>query len=175
MLLQTSRLILEPCSFEHLELLSRDEAEFSRRFGYGVAPGYLEFPDSLVYSLKVLEDNPEPGPWLAPYLIVHREDGAVIGMGGYKSPPDDHGVIEIGYGIAPAYRGRGLATEFVRALVPNAFRYDEVKVVRAHTLPQFNASNKVLLNCGFRKNGDVLDPIDGKVWRWEVSRKEFSG
>jgi [ribosomal protein S5]-alanine N-acetyltransferase len=39
--------------------------------------------------------------------------------------------------------------------------------VRAHTRPTPNASTPVLTKCWFARVGDVVDPEDGPVWRWE--------
>jgi RimJ/RimL family protein N-acetyltransferase len=50
-------------------------------------------------------------------------------MGG--SPLAEHGVIKIGYTMAPSAQGRGYATEAVRALVAYAFGVLEADVVRA--------------------------------------------
>ena len=65
--------------------------------------------------------------------------------------------------------GEGYATEAAEALVIFAFSSDQVRVVRAHTLPEANASTRVLTKCGFRFIGEVIDPEDGLVWRWEES------
>ena len=35
-------------------------------------------------------------------------------------------------------------------------------------LPEANASGRVLAKCGFRRVGEVIDPDDGVVWRWEI-------
>lgn len=43
----------------------------------------------------------------------------------------------------------------------------QTRVVRAHALPEPNASTRVLTKCGFRFLGEVIDPEDGLVWRWE--------
>jgi RimJ/RimL family protein N-acetyltransferase len=40
----------------------------------------------------------------------------------------------------------------------------------AHTLPEANASGRVLAKCGLRFVGEVIDPEDGSVWRWERQR-----
>jgi len=53
------------------------------------------------------------------------------------------------------------------ALVRFAFASEHVQLVRAHTLPVSNPSTRVLLKCGFRDIGEVVDPEDGPVWRWE--------
>jgi RimJ/RimL family protein N-acetyltransferase len=77
------------------------------------------------------------------------------------------GAVEIAYGIVPGYQGRGYATEAAAALVTFAFGSGCVRLVRAHTLPTPNASTRVLMKCGFERAGEVMDPDDGVVWRWE--------
>ena len=62
---------------------------------------------------------------------------------------------------------RSNATEAAEGLASFAFGSGRVRVVRAHTLPEPNASTRVLAKCGFRYIGEVIDPEDGLVWRWE--------
>lgn len=106
-------------------------------------------------------------PWTHGFALVHRADDAVIGSCGYKGPPDAEGMVEIAYGVTPEHQGRGYATEAARAMTDWAFSSGRVGVVRAHTLAEANASTRVLEKCGFQKIGEVLDPEDGLVWRWE--------
>jgi hypothetical protein len=42
-----------------------------------------------------------------------------------------------------------------------------VRTVIAHTLPEENASTRALRGNGFAHAGEVIDPEDGRVWRWE--------
>jgi RimJ/RimL family protein N-acetyltransferase len=56
------------------------------------------------------------------------------------------------------------------ALAAFAFSSDQVRIVRAHTRPESNASTRVLTKCGFQHIGDVHDPEDKRVWRWEIHR-----
>lgn len=51
------------------------------------------------------------------YEIRLRETGVSIGGIGFHGPPDELGVATIGYGLTPGARGRGYATEALRALV----------------------------------------------------------
>jgi ribosomal-protein-alanine N-acetyltransferase len=108
--------------------------------------------------------------WTFGFGLAHRDSGRVVGQAGFKSPPTADGVVEIAYGVAPEHQGRGYATEAANALVDFAFSSGQVRVVRAHTLPEFNASTRVLTKCGFRRIGEVMDPEDGLVWRWENAR-----
>ncbi|HEU4995843.1 MAG TPA: GNAT family N-acetyltransferase [Gemmatimonadaceae bacterium] len=112
-----------------------------------------------------------PDPWLHGFRMIHRGSGTVIGQCGYKGPPDSDGVVEIAYGVDPAHQGRGYATEAAWAMTQYAFDSGVVRVVRAHTLPRESASTRVLTKCGFRFLGDVVDPEDGPVWRWELEQR----
>ena len=109
-------------------------------------------------------------PWTLGFAVVHRARATVIGSCGYKGPPDADGIVEISYGIDPDHQGKGYATEAAEALVIYAFGDSRVRVVWAHTLPEPNASTRVLTKCGFRYIGEVIDPEDGLVWRWERPR-----
>lgn len=106
-------------------------------------------------------------PWVHGFSLVRRDTGAVVGTCGFKGPPDADGAVEIAYGVDPDHRGRGYATEAAAALTAYAFTDLRVRVVRAHTLPEPNASTRVLTRCGFRPVGEVIDPDDGLMWRWE--------
>ena len=111
-----------------------------------------------------------PDPWTCGFVMVRREDGAPVGSCAYKAPPDANGMVEIAYGVDVEHQGRGYATEAARALTEFAFDAREVRVVRAHTLPEANASSRVLTKCGFEFLGEAIDPEDGLVWRWETRR-----
>ena len=85
----------------------------------------------------------------------------------FKGPPDRDGVVELAYGIDEPHRGRGFATEAAGALAGFAFASGLVRVVRAHTRIENDASARVLSRCGFIRVGEVVDPEDGPVVRWE--------
>ena len=106
------------------------------------------------------------------FSLVHRETGKEVGRCGFKGPPTADGTVEIAYGIDVDHQGRGYATEAAEALVCAAFESGRVHLVRAHTLPEENASTRVLRKCGFSFVGEVIDPEDGKVWRWERNKGE---
>jgi RimJ/RimL family protein N-acetyltransferase len=121
--------------------------------------------------LARLHASTSEDPWTHGFSLVHRGTGIAIGRCGFKGPPAGDGVVEIAYGVDSEHRGKGYATEAAEALVIFAFGSDRVRVVRAHTLPQANASTRVLAKCGFRYIGEVIDPEDGLVWRWEKHRE----
>ena len=117
--------------------------------------------------LALIEGSSPADPWIHGFNAVHRESGSVVGKCGFKGPPDADGVVEIAYGVDPEHQGKGYATEAAQGLVSYAFSHEPVRLVRAHTLPEPNASTRVLAKSGFRRVGEVIDPEDGLVWRWE--------
>jgi RimJ/RimL family protein N-acetyltransferase len=106
-------------------------------------------------------------PWIYGFSIVHRDDETVVGTCGFVAPPSADGVVEIAYGIAPEFQGRGYATEAAQLMTDYAFASGEVRTVMAHTRPEPNASTRVLTKCGFKRIAEVMHPEDGLVWRWE--------
>jgi RimJ/RimL family protein N-acetyltransferase len=112
-----------------------------------------------------------PGdPWTHGFAMVDRASGTLVGSCGYKGPPGPEGIVEIAYAVAPEHRGHGYATEAAQALVAFAFGAAAVSQVRAHTEPSNGASGRVLTKSGFTCVGEVVDPEDGLVWRWERTR-----
>ena len=106
-------------------------------------------------------------PWTLGFSLVHANSDTVVGSAGFKGPPTADGVVEISYGVNLDHQGKGYATEVAQALTTYAFSSGDVRLVRAHTRPEPNASTRVLAKSGFRRVGEVIDPEDGLVWRWE--------
>ncbi|WP_235734361.1 GNAT family N-acetyltransferase [Nocardioides alcanivorans] len=88
-------------------------------------------------------------PW-GSRLIVRGVDGLVCGSIGFYGPPtavDGIAEVEVGYGLVPDARGRGVATEALSAVCDAA---DRVGVrVRASVVPDNAASLRVLAKSGF--------------------------
>ena len=110
-------------------------------------------------------------PWVLGFSLVDQTADS-IGSCGFKGPPDADGMVEIAYGIALEHQNKGYATEAAAALVRFAFASGQVRVVRAHTLEEANASARVLIKNGFSSIGQVVDPEDGLVWRWETAQSD---
>jgi RimJ/RimL family protein N-acetyltransferase len=169
---ETVRLTLQPYTPEQLLALREGVSEFEERIGEGVRAGtglreFFVSDDVSPQWLERLRSAAGPDPWVFGFAVIHREDQCVIGAASFKGPPDDDGVVEIAYGIVPAYQGQGYATEAASALVAFAAERVDVCTIRAHTLPDNNASMRVLAKAGFQLVGEVIDEEDGLVCRWE--------
>ncbi|HEV2671072.1 MAG TPA: GNAT family N-acetyltransferase [Gemmatimonadales bacterium] len=172
--LEPPRLTLVACAPDHLIALREQPDRFHSLVGFPIAPGIHAFYDSNAVSAAWLEAlraaaGTPPDPWQYGFFIVETSTGTVIGSAGFKGPPDAEGMVEIAYGVDPSRQGQGFATEAAGALVRYAAADPRVRLLRAHTLPEANASTRVLRKCGFVHIGGVVDPDDGPVWRWERS------
>ena len=168
--LETPHLRLLPHSPSHLLALVESREQFEAQSELRAADGLREFFVSGEVSpewLSRLRASTATDPWVHGFVVVHRETGLAIGSAGFKGPPDDDGIVEIAYGIVPSHQGRGYATEAAAALVAYAIESGQARRIRAHTLPTPNASTRVLAKCELQYIGEVIDPEDGLVWRWE--------
>jgi ribosomal-protein-alanine N-acetyltransferase len=161
---------LWPYAPEHLLALLESEEAFHRGFGLRAARGLRDFYFSGAVSPKWLEQLRAArgaDPWTHGFAVAVPMIGQVIGSAGFKGPPGADGMVEAAYGIVPAWQGKGCATAALGKLIAFATADARVRKMRAHTLPENNASTRVLTKNGFTKLGEVNDPEDGRVWRWE--------
>lgn len=117
----------------------------------------------LVMARLVADGHLAPGEW-GPWQVIERETGLLVGGVGFKGAPDDEGVVEIGYGLAPVARGRGLAAEAVAALVEHA-RSRGVRAIRAEADAANEPSLGVLERTGFVR---VEDSAGVTWWRRDL-------
>ncbi len=162
---QLLALIEEPHNFEAIVALTPAEGLRGFYLSGDVSPQWLEAVRKSV--------GQGPDPWQRGFWVIEEASGQIIGRGGVKGGPEGDGQVEIAYGVVPSREGRGYATEAARALIHFASGDARVRLLRAHTRPEANASTHVLTKCGFVHVGDVVDPEDGPVWRWERSAQHI--
>jgi RimJ/RimL family protein N-acetyltransferase len=101
-------------------------------------------------------------PWIS-YLV--KDNNNYVGICSFKGKPINNSV-EIAYCTRPNYENCGYATKMCKKLIEIAQKENkEIKII-AKTLPEINASTKVLVKNGFINNGIILDADDGEVFEW---------
>ncbi|GAB2517354.1 GNAT family N-acetyltransferase [Nocardiopsis aegyptia] len=116
-----------------------------------------------------LMDDPHRAGWLA-HVAVDADAGgpsAAVGFASFHGPPDDHGMVEIGYAVAPEFRRRGYARGIVAALIARAATAPEVTTVRAAISPDNPASLAVIAGFGFEHVGQQWEKADGLEYLYE--------
>lgn len=160
---------LVPAELALLEAALDSDDALTEALGVEVVAGWNSFPGALKATRDAVAADPDSVAWGA-RLFVAEEPPRLVGWGGFKGRPTRRGEVELGYEIAPTEQGRGLATQAVRELIAEAHAAGEVRSVIAHTLPERNASTRVLEKSGFLHDETVEDPEDGTVWRWRLRR-----
>lgn len=108
-------------------------------------------PAGLVPGLGWPQPDDLVGLASSPATLLIAVDGAVAGGTGPHGVPDEQGVLEIGYGIAPAYRGHGVATTAVGRLCRRLFADPDVRAISAEML-EGNAPSWLLVErLGFQR------------------------
>ena len=165
---------LLPCDLALLELAVENPAALEERLGACIASNWADFVSAMRVSRDKLQANPELLGWWT-HLVFMGVPPMVVGVCGYTGPPAAEGVVEIAYGVAPSWRGKGVATLAAAELIRRAFGDEGVRVVCAHTLPEHNASTRILQKLGMKFVGYANDVDEGQVWRWELRRAEYGG
>ena len=102
-------------------------------------------------------------PWIC---YVATANDTIVGTCGFKAAPHQ-GRVEIAYFTFPDYEGKGIATQMARQLISIASAADSDVIVAAQTLPDRNASHRVLEKLGFVRIGTMDHPEDGLVLEWQ--------
>jgi RimJ/RimL family protein N-acetyltransferase len=114
-----------------------------------------------------------PGGWVQ-LSVEDRESGELVGDVGLSPAEEDPGVVKIGYTLAPAFQGRGYATEAVSALISYAFDRLGASVVRAYASAENLPSIRLAERVGMRLM-ERFERSDGEhVWfgvRYELPRE----
>ncbi|WP_285036414.1 GNAT family N-acetyltransferase [Plantibacter sp. ME-Dv--P-095] len=151
MTIHTARTTLEPIS----PALARRIVERDERDGDAWHPQY-PLADELG-PLRGHAASTDHDPVFTLYL-VRDAAGLAVGGFGFFGPPDSTGAVEFGYGLIPAARGVGLATEVVVAALAAARAHGASRAI-ADTDVANTASQRVLLKAGLaevRRSGSTV-------------------
>ncbi|MEZ4671947.1 MAG: GNAT family N-acetyltransferase [Anaerolineae bacterium] len=165
----TARLQLIPIEQQHREAFARGKSVLGAALNVTVPHGWPQFAEA--YLPFAAESGDSAASEWQSYFFIHQQEKVLVGSGGFYGEPDAESVVEIGYEIATEYWNKGFGTESVRGLINYAFAHEAVQAVRAHTLAEPNASNRLLQKVGMRHISSHVDPDVGQVWRWQINRQ----
>ena len=147
-ILTTDRLVLRPFVPADLDDLAPLHAEKSF-WWYPLRSG-MSRDDTEVFLERVIGRYESDG--FGVEAVLDRDSGAMIGWAGLAVPhflPDILPAVEVGWRLAPAARGRGLATEAGAAALGWAFTEGGLNCVVSIYEPANVASGQVMARLGF--------------------------
>jgi RimJ/RimL family protein N-acetyltransferase len=167
---ETERLTLTPLSPEQLQVSMDDFQQLESALGLKITDFHLSGPvrRAIVIKLAKMSSKSKEFAWYTYWLVIQRQENQAIGLIGYKGEPDNFNQVEIGYGIEPAFRKQGYATEAARGLMEWAFQQHPNVTVIAETDRDNKASQNVLQHLGFRLYRETALSL----W-WKCIQAEF--
>jgi aminoglycoside 6'-N-acetyltransferase len=153
--LRTARLTLRRFRAEDAAALAayRSDPEVARYQGW--EPPFLE-EQAAAFIASLEATHPDtPGEWFQ-LAVTERPSDALIGDIGIGPDGDDHRLARIGFTLASAHQGRGLATEAVTAVLDHLFRARGKHRVAADCDVRNTASVALLERVGMRREAHHL-------------------
>lgn len=162
----TARLTLTPFTLELMKTMLENKDGLGQVLAIQV---HEEWPrpditEALSLFVGAMEGDPAQCVW-GIWLVIHREDRTLLGEAGFHGPPDEAGMVEIGYSVLPGYREQGYATEATRAVINWAFSQPQVQRITAEVFPENLASIRIIEKLGMR-----LLRIEDDVLKWELCK-----
>lgn len=150
---------LVPLSVATMQALVRGDLEAaSVEAGVRLTSYFVDHTWLWEIRLPQVAGDPAALDWIARAVL----DGEVpVGLVGFHGPPDERGMVEVAYGVDPAFRRRGYARAMLHVALAWAASVPEVSVVRASISPDNEASLRTLAGFGFEPAGEQWDEEDG--------------
>jgi RimJ/RimL family protein N-acetyltransferase len=155
------------------QVLKRGAEEFAASFGTQLGNSETLVHEIVEQTVAMMVAVPREPPW-GGYLTVDADSAMVVGTCGFKSGPSADGSVEIAYFTFPEFEGQGFATAMAEKLIALALASPGARHIIAHTLPEPNASGRILTKVGMQWLGEAHDPEDGKVWRWQYRPRRMN-
>jgi RimJ/RimL family protein N-acetyltransferase len=157
---ETPVLRLVPLSVATMRaLVAGDLAAASAASGITATPYLADHAWLWNIRLPQVAADPAALGWIARAAVT--PEGDVVGLVGFHGPPDDRGMVEVAYGVDPAFRRRGWARALLATALDWAASEPAVAVVRASISPSNHASLATLRPFGFERVGEQWDEEDG--------------
>lgn len=119
---------------------------------------------------RQVEADPASAGWVTG-IIWDEQITTAVGRAGFHGPPDETGMVEIGYAVDPLHRRRGYARAALEALLHRAADEPGVSTVRLTISPDNEPSTNLALQCGFQRVGEQWDDDDGLEVIYERPRR----
>jgi ribosomal-protein-alanine N-acetyltransferase len=167
----SNRLDLVPMTLEFMEaLLGGDRESAQAMIGYRIPADWPHGVEStLRFRIAIARVQPEALPLLLRAMVLRGDPEVMVGRIGFHGPPDDDGMLEIGYEVLPDYRRQGYAREAVLAMFRWAQRDPGVLRFRASISPKNVPSRRLVTGLGFIQVGSQWDEEDGEELVFERS------
>jgi RimJ/RimL family protein N-acetyltransferase len=175
-LIQTKRLDLNLIPIPELIMLHEDPDNSSLLSDRDFTNPYNELTHEhsgpLRWRVPQVKADPSSNVWFIRWIVL-RETKEVVGSISFHAPPNETGMIEIGFGVCEPCRNQGFGKEALLGMWTWVIDQPGVQTLR-YTVSATNAPSMAIINSlGFSHVGQQIDEEDGPEEIFEMSVTEF--
>lgn len=166
-MIDTDRLVLIPLTAAQLNLWVNDMEALEHALTCKYMAESMEgfFRDIVKSQLAKVLDDETNYLFHTFWLMIRKNDRAVVGSFGFKDAPNPELEVEVGYGLGKAFEGHGYMSEGIQALCRWSKLQPGISCLIAETEPGNPQSENVLKRCGFEP---YHQDDNGNLW-WKFA------
>jgi len=166
-------------ALNHSDLLVwKNKGRAEMELSLGLTPNPLELEDFYISETsKALHDFWIPQTrkfpfdfcWYTNWEIIYKSSSCSVGGIGFSGLPNNDGITEIGYVVDQKFREKGIVSEAIKLLISWASQDKDLKKIKAETMQDNVASQKVLIKNDFVKVKEHYIYIEKEIptYIWE--------
>ena len=174
-LILTKDLTLYTVELVEYELLEADYAHPKLWLDRGFSDPYKYFLNNknpIPYRINQVRKNPDVAKYLLRVAVL-KKSMEIIGSAGFHNLPDENGMIEIGFGVDPAFQNNGYGQQILHGMWNWVVKEPEVNTLR-YTVPPSNLiSKQIIQKLEFKLVGEQIDDIDGVEEIYELNSSDY--
>ncbi|HOY31150.1 MAG TPA: GNAT family N-acetyltransferase [Bacteroidales bacterium] len=154
-MIETNRLLIKPLTSQELKKHIESPGAFAQEIGLIPSESLVDkdTKDAILNDLLPnIADISKDTLFYTMWIIIEKNQKAIIGGICFHGEPNEYGEVEIGYGIDIEYRNMGYMTETISGVIQWAKKNKKVKSITAETESTNIPSIKVLDKNGFEVN-----------------------
>jgi RimJ/RimL family protein N-acetyltransferase len=174
-LIQTKDLSLYTVELAEYELLESDYAHPKLWLDRGFSDPYKYFLNNrnpIPYRINKVRKNPEVAKYLLRVAVL-KQNMVVVGSAGFHNLPDENGMIEIGFGVDPAFQNKGYGKQILHGMWGWVVNEPRVKTLRYTVSPSNLISKQIIQKLEFNLVGEQLDDVDGVEEIYELNITDY--
>jgi RimJ/RimL family protein N-acetyltransferase len=116
--------------------------------------------------------NPESAKYLLRVAVL-KQSMVVVGSAGFHNLPAENGMIEIGFGVDPAFQNKGYGKQILHGMWSWVVGEPGVKTLRYTVSPSNLISKQIIQKLEFKLVGEQMDDVDGVEEIYELSANDY--
>jgi RimJ/RimL family protein N-acetyltransferase len=131
-----------------------------------------EHSGPLRWRVPQVKADPSTNVWFIRWIVL-RETKQIVGSISFHAPPDEVGMIEVGFGICEPCRNNGFGKEALLGMWTWVIDQPGVHTLRYTVSASNGPSMSIINSLGFEHVGQQIDEEDGPEEIFEMSANEF--